>query len=53
MPTKLNPGAQAFVDQLRQNVDLARKKGEKQVAGLGTGNYSWANPLAMKVKTNS
>lgn len=53
MPTKLNPGAEAFVDQLRQNVDLARKKGEKQVEGLGTGNYSWANPLAMKVKTNS
>lgn len=53
MPTKLNPGAQAFVDQLRQNVDLARKKGEKQVAGLGTGNYSWANPLALLVKNDA
>ena len=53
MATKLNPGAQAFLNQLRQNVELARQKGTEQVAGLGRANYSWANPDALRILPNT
>ena len=51
MTTNLNPGAQAFLDQLNQNVELAKQRGAEQVAGLGKANYSWVtNPDAFRVE---
>lgn len=51
MTTNLNPGAQAFLDQLNQNVELAKQRGAEQVAGLGKANYSWVtNPDALRVE---
>ena len=37
----------------RKTASLAGEPVAKQKAALGTGNYSWANPLAMRIKLNS